>query len=129
MRHTPIHRSCYAVALALAACTGNIDGDDDPDPDPDPVVCEQARTYVGFSGAGLEGDRATIEPGSDRMRLKPVATLAVEYARALGLATFDIDQYDDTFGRPPPRWYQEPAASANTVYAAFALAYDACTRH
>ena len=30
---------------------------------------------------------------------------------------------------PPARWYQEPQASANTVYAAFALAFDACTTY
>lgn len=115
--------------ILLAACTGEIDGsgggDDAPPP---PVTCEQPRTYTGFGGP-LGGDRPAIEAGSDRVRLKPFTALAAEYARALGLDAFDTRTYAATFGRAPARWYEEPGASANTVYAAFALAFDACTRH
>lgn len=114
--------------LLLTACAGEIssEGGDDM---PEPVTCEETRSYVGFGGNKLEADRPTIEPGSDRMRMKPFGALAAEYARALGLQSFDTAAYAATFGRAPARWYAEPAASANTVYAAFALAYAACTRH
>jgi hypothetical protein len=120
-------------ALGLAACAGEIgsSGDDDSGSDDgsgsdNPVTCEQARSYVGFGGP-LEGDRPTIAAGSDRMRIKPFAVLAPEYNRALGITGFTTNAYASTFGKPPARWYQEPLASANTVYAAFALAYDGCS--
>jgi len=60
--------------------------------------------------------------------VKPFTALATEYTRALTLPSFDTGTYAATFGKPPARWFAEPAASANTIYAAFALAYDACTR-
>jgi len=122
-------RSIFLIAsLGLTACVGNITGDDDDDTQ-EPVVCEQARTYVGYGNKTLETERATIEPGSDRLRLKPYAALAAEYRAALGLSAFDTSMYAATFGRPPARWYEEPRASANTIYAAFALAYAGCTQH
>ena len=122
----------FLSALTLVACVGEIgstgdDGDDGSGSD-EPVVCEQTRSYPGYGGTKLEEKRPQIEPGSDRMRLKPFTVLATEYNRALGLTGFDTTAYAATFGRPPARWYQEPAASANTIYAAFALAYDACTQ-
>jgi hypothetical protein len=121
----------FVAALSLVGCAGEIDGDDGDGSgsgSDDPVVCEQTRTYTGFGASDLTATRPTIEPGSDRLRLKPYVALAAEYRAALGLTTFDTAAYAATFGRPPARWYQEPAASANTIYAAFALAYDACTR-
>jgi hypothetical protein len=126
--------SILVAALAVAGCTTNLDptgGDDDGSGSGsgDPPVCETTRSYTGFGGDKLEADRPAIEAGSDRMRLKPFVALAAEYAAALGLATFDTSAFAATFGKPPARWYSEPAASANTVYAAFALAYDACTQH
>ena len=114
--------------LLLVGCVGEISenaGDDTPEP----VTCEQARTYTGFGGSALEADRPLIDAGSDRMRMKPFGALAAEYARALALPSFETTAYAATFGRAPARWYAEPAASANTVYAAFALAYSACTQH
>lgn len=121
-------------ALSLAACVGEIGGSggDDTGTDGDgsgsqePVTCDQARTYAGFGGP-LEADRPTIAAGSDRLRVKPFGVLASEYNRALGITGFTTNAYASTFGRPPARWYQEPLASANTVYAAFALAYDGCS--
>ena len=121
-----------ASSLVLAAaCTGDISstGDDDGSGSDEPVTCEQERSYTGFGGNKLESDRPTIDPGSDRLRLKPFGALGTEYARALGLATLNTAAYAATFGRPPARWYQEPAASANTIYAAFALAFDGCLQH
>jgi hypothetical protein len=117
-----------SAALALWGCVGEITGDDDAEPPP-PPVCEATRTYVGFGGTGLEANRVALAAGSDRLRLKPFAALSAEYARVLGLASVDTSAYAATFGRPPPRWYIEPAASANTLYGAFALAYSACSAH
>ena len=124
-----MRRLTWILVTTLAACTGNIGttGDDDGGDD-QPVTCDQTRTYTGFGGDALEADRPTIAAGSDRVRLKPYGALAAEYARALGLTAFNTATYAATFGKPPARWYQEPAASANTIYAAFALAYDACTQ-
>lgn len=116
------------ASLGLAGCVGNIDPGDDDDTQ-EPVVCEQARTYLGYGNHTLEADRPTIEPGSDRLRIKPYGALAAEYRAALGLSAFDTTLYASTFGRPPARWYIEPQASANTIYAAFALAYVGCTTH
>ena len=119
----------YLTILLLVGCVGEIGGAGGDDTmEPEEVTCEQARTYTGFGGNALESDRPKIEAGSDRMRIKPFASLSAEYTRALELASFDTAPYAATFGRPPARWYNEPQASANTVYAAFALAYDACTR-
>jgi hypothetical protein len=87
------------------------------------------RSYTGFGNRTLENDRPAIKAGTDRVRIKPFTALAAEYRAALGLTAFDTSTYAATFGRPPARWYTEPAASANTIYAAFALAYDACTQH
>lgn len=117
-----------SVVIALAGCVGTVTNDDDGGDD-EPVVCEQARTYIGFARTPLEGGRPEIAAGADRVRLKPFTALATEYARALDLASFDTRAYAATFGRPPARWFAEPAASANTIYAAFALAYGACTQH
>ena len=120
--------STVAILSALAACAGKVDGDDDGggDDEPVPVVCEQTRIYTGFGGP-LGDDRPKILAGSDRMRLKPFAALATEYQRVLGV-DFPTSAYAGTFGKPPARWYEEPAASAATIYASFALAYDGCTR-
>jgi hypothetical protein len=109
--------------LLLASCAGEIvQGGDDT---PEPPVCPLTRSYTGFGGP-LEADRPAIAAGSDRLRVKPFGALAAEYGRALGIGEFQTTAYAATFGRPPARWFAEPAASANTIYAAFALAYEAC---
>lgn len=127
------HMWIMVAAFAVSGCVGDITGTGDgdgsgSDDDMEPVVCEATRSYTGFGGDKLEASRPAIEPGSDRLRLKPYAALANEYKAALGLAAFDTATYAPTFGRPPARWYTEPQASANTLYAAFALAYDGCTQ-
>ena len=123
-------QGAIAFTLTLAGCSTMLPGGDDQTGDDDqPVVCEQTRTYTGFGSHTLEDDRPTIAAGSDRVRVKPYGALAAEYRAALGLTAFDTSDYATTFGKPPARWYIESAASANTIYAAFALAYDACTQH
>lgn len=126
MRVPHLSTLLVAPALALAACGST------PEPDPgddDPGLCAQARTYTGFAGTPLEAGRAPLAAGADRLRLKPFAALAAEYRRALGLASFDTSAFAATFGRPPARWFSEPAASAGTVYGAFALGFEACLQH
>lgn len=120
-----------AFTFAGAGCVGDVgstNGDDSPEEEVEPVTCEAAIKYTGFGGP-LETGRPEIEPGSDRLRIKPFNALAAEYTRALGLTAFNTTPYAATFGRPPARWYSEPQASANTIYAAFALAYGACTAY
>ena len=121
----------WAIALTLAACSGQIPigGDDQMGDDDQPPVCETTRSYTGFGNHILENDRPAIAAGTDRVRIKPYGALSLEYRAALGLSAFDTGFYANTFGKPPARWYTEPAASANTIYAAFALAYDACSQH
>ncbi|HEU0035203.1 MAG TPA: hypothetical protein VFQ53_31475 [Kofleriaceae bacterium] len=125
------HVFSFVAALALVGCAGQITSDDDGSggDDDDPAACVATRSYIGFGGDALEASRPQLAAGADRMRLKPFGALATEYQRALALTTFDTRAYAATFGRPPARWFLEPAASANTVYAAFALAFDACTQH
>jgi hypothetical protein len=121
------------LLLVLVGCVGqptDVGGDDvGNDAGVDPPVCEVTRSYLGFGNRALEASRPMLEAGADRLRLKPFTALAVEYANALGLASFETAAYAATFGKPPARWFAEPAASANTIYAAFALAYGACTQH
>jgi hypothetical protein len=115
--------------LLFAGCTGQFTGGDDQiQGDDQPPVCPTTRSYTGFDGTPLESARRAIPAGSDRVRLKPFSALATEYARALRLTSFDTSDYATTFGKPPARWYGEPQASANTIYAAFALAFTACTQ-
>jgi len=125
------------VLATAAGCVGEIggsgeSGDDDGSgsgsDEPEPVVCEQARIYKNFGGDDLAASRPLIEPGSDRVRIKPYGALAAEYNRALGLTDVNTAAYAGTFGKPPARWFEEPQATAATVYAAFALAFDACSR-
>jgi hypothetical protein len=123
-------------ALLVTACIGEIGGSSDDDDtgsgsgsgSSEPVTCDQARTYLAFDGTALEADRPAIAAYTDRMRMKPFAVLSAEYSRALGLSTFNTALYAGTFGKSPARWFDEPAASAATVYAAFALAYDGCSQ-
>ncbi len=120
------------AVTASAGCVGDVvedPGDDvGGDAGVDPPVCEVTRSYPGFGGRMLEATRPSLAAGADRMRQKPFIALATEYTRALSLASFDTAAYAATFGRPPARWFGEPNASANTIYAAFALAYAACTQ-
>ena len=121
----------FFLILSLAGCVGQIDGasgDDQTGDDDTQEVCQATRSYTGYGGKTLEADRPTMKAGTDRLRMKPFAALAAEYTAALGLSSFDTAAYAATFGKPPARWYNEPAASANTLYAAFALAYDGCTK-
>ena len=131
MRTTILLSSILFASLTFAACTGDvIDGGLTPDAGPgsdDPTACVQARSYTNLGGMPLEEDREVLEAGADRLRIKPFAVLAAEYQTALALTAVDTSAFAATFGKPPARWYAEANASSNTIYAAFALAYKACT--
>lgn len=127
-----------SIALAgLLACNGELtnepNGDDDTteeeeeDNEPEPLCTVQARSYPGFGGP-LEAGRVEAVAGSDRLRVKPFAALAGEYRRVLGLDA-PTRPYRATFGAPPARWYEEPQASANTLFAAYSIAYEACLEY
>ena len=118
----------WILFAALTACTGDISSSN-PGDGGTTSTCVAGRSYLGFDGKPLEAKRAVLAAGADRLRLKPYGALADEYSRALGLSTFDTSAFAATFGKPPARWSSEPSASANTIYAAFALAFDACSKH
>lgn len=136
----PITKTLAIVSLlSLGACVGTVEGtgtggDDDDDGMgsgsnmPPPVTCDQARTYTNFGGKDLTADRPKIAAGTDRMRMKPFGSLASEYNRALGITGFNTAAYAGVFGKPPIRWYEEPQASAATIYSSFALAFDGCSQ-
>ena len=124
--------------VSLVACVGEIGGAGTGDDDGEgsgsgsgsgePVTCDQARSYAGLGGDALEADRPQIAAGTDRIRIKPYGALAAEYNRVLGLTDFSTAAYAGVFGKAPARWFEEPQASASTIYSAYALAYDGCSR-
>lgn len=125
-----------ALAGLLAACNGELtnepDGDDDPSEEEDddttePLCTVEARSYAGFGGP-LEAGRVEAVAGSDRLRMKPFAALADEYRRVTGLDV-PTGPYRATFGSPPARWYEEPQASANTLFAAYSMAFEGCLEY
>lgn len=132
MKHT-YRRIALSVWLAAAAtaCVGGIadpPGDDvDDDDDEEELACEElGRTYTGIAGTELQAGRALAPPYSDRQRVKPFSSLGGEYSRVLGNQAADVGAFAATFGRPPARWFEEPEASANTLYASFTLAFQGC---
>lgn len=88
--------------------------------------CDVGRTYVGFGGMKLGGDRQPAVEGMDRLRVKPYAALSAEYARALGSTPSLMSSQGATFGRAPARWHLEPLASAVSIYTAYRVAFQGC---
>ncbi len=121
------------LAAAAPACVGDIadppgDDVDDGDEGEEELACEAlGRTYTGIGGAQLQAGRVEKPPYSDRQRLKPFSAMRGEYQRVLGNDAADLDAFAATFGKPPARFYEEPEASANTLYASFTLAFQGCT--
>ena len=122
------------LSLLLApACTGAFETTpaDSPGDDGDdgaPLCTVESRSYVGLGGFPLEADRVEAAPYGDRVRLKPFGAMADEYRRVLGTEV-NTAAYRATFGGAPARWYEEPQASATTLYASFALSFDACNAY
>lgn len=140
---TRLHLAASFVAL-LAACSaedghnltggpGGSSGESAPEVpgDPgqpgtvDPATCG-GKTFAGFEGENLVADRVVANAGVDRGRMKPYDALAAEYARVLGTTPASLAGAADTFGKPEPRWYDEPAVGGVVLQTAYKIAFDGC---
>jgi hypothetical protein len=141
--YTRLHLTALCVAL-LAACSsedGNElsggpggstsdqppgpGGDQPPTGTVDPATCG-GKTFAGFEGENLVADRVVANAGVDRGRFKPYDALATEYARVLGTTPASLAEAADTFGKPEPRWYDEPAVGGVVLQTAYKIAFDGC---
>lgn len=115
-----------------------------------PACTDKGRSYPGLEeGMTLEGQsggwpgRAEAGIGFDRGRLKPFEALRSEMVRVTGFRPAALT--GDAFGEeasnatPPPHvedgtprtrtWFDEPRASALTVYVTTAAAFDVCQQY
>jgi hypothetical protein len=131
------------VALLLGACAsedgtelsgGNPPGPTDPPGAPpgtpppgtvDPATCG-GKEFAGFDGKNLVADRVVANVGVDRGRFKPYDALAAEYKRVLGNTPVSLAAAADTFGKPEPRWYDEPLAGGVVLQTSYTIAFDGC---
>jgi hypothetical protein len=90
------------------------------------MMCAASHSYVAFDGHALENDRLPTALGYDRDRIKPFSALGDEYARVLGNRPALLASMASTFASPPARWYQEPQASAITLYSSLRIALQGC---
>jgi hypothetical protein len=140
----PTHFYVTALsALLLGACAaedgdhlsgGNPTGPGDPAVDPpgekppgtiDPATCG-GKDFTGFDGKSLVADRIVANAGVDRGRFKPYDALSAEYKRVLGSTPASLAGAADTFGKPEPRWYDEPLAGGVVLQTAYTIAFDGC---
>jgi hypothetical protein len=91
--------------------------------------CDVGRKYVGLGGLELTEGRADLDVGLDRGRVKPFTTLQSDYGRVLGNTPALLTGMGPTFGEAPNRWYQEPQASAISLYTAYRIAFQGCLTH
>lgn len=91
----------------------------------DPATCG-GKAFAGFEGENLVADRVVANVGVDRGRFKPYDALAGEYARVLGTTPASLAAAADTFGKPEPRWYDEPAVGGVVLQTAYKIAFDGC---
>ncbi len=99
---------------------------DPPPPSPPPPHCALGKTYTGFGGSNLNATRTDGDIGVDRSRVKPFAALAREYPRVLGNTPGLLSGADSTFGAVADRWFDEPEASAVSLYTAYRVAFQGC---
>jgi hypothetical protein len=92
----------------------------------DPATCTAGKEFAGFDGKNLVADRLVANVGVDRGRFKPYDALAAEYKRVLGNTPVSLTAAADTFGKPDPRWYDEPLAGGVVLQTAYSIAYDGC---
>lgn len=141
-------RAPFVFALALAACSGEISGGfgSAPPPEsfepesvviePEPVVrlpaavaCNGAstgRSYTGFDGEALDGDRLPLAAGQDLKRVRDGSDLGA-FFDSRGIAAARIDgSVVQTFGVTPEHWFANSQASFASVYAAYAIAFHGC---
>ncbi len=102
---------------------------DPPGPKPpgpvDPATCG-GKDFLGFDGKSLIGDRVVANVGVDRGRFKPYDALAAEYKRVLGNTPASLAGAADTFGKPEPRWYDEPQAGGVVLQTSYGIAFVGC---
>lgn len=91
--------------------------------------CDMGKKYIGLGGVDLTEGRADLDVGMDRGRVKPYATLQQDYNRVLGNTPALLTGMGPTFGEAPARWYQEPQASAISLYTAYRIAFQGCLTH
>lgn len=91
--------------------------------------CDMGRKYVGLGGLELTEDRADLDIGMDRARVKPYSTLQSDYGRVLGNTPLLLTGMGPTFGEAPARWSAEPQASAISLYTAYRVAFQGCLTH
>jgi hypothetical protein len=104
---------------------GTNPGEDGKPAADDPALCT-SKTYAGFDNRELTGERKVLKLGTDRSRMKPFSALQTEYARVLGNTPASLTGSAATFGQPPARWYEEPAANAVALQTAYSIAFDGC---
>jgi hypothetical protein len=83
------------------------------------------RTYKGFGDTELAAGRAEVLPGTDRYRVKPIMALSGDLSRVIGSVPPSLAANRGSFSEPPERWYEEPKASAVTIYTTYRIAYEA----
>lgn len=88
--------------------------------------CDLGKKWVGLGGVELTEGRTDLDVGLDRGRVKPYTTLQADYARVLGATPPLLTGMGPTFGEAPSRWYQEPQASAISLYTAYRVAFQGC---
>ncbi len=96
------------------------------DPTGDTGACDQGRVYKGLGDRVLVAGRTEQVQNVDRLRIKPYSAMAGEYERALGQVPSLLDSMASTFSSPPARWYEEPGASAVTLYSSYRVAFAGC---
>lgn len=91
-----------------------------------PLCTTMGKTYAGFAGTTLGSDRVQDLAGVDRGRLKPFSALTGEYMRVSSYSPPILSNGASTFGSPPANWYQEPSASAITIYTSYRASFQSC---
>lgn len=104
---------------------GTQPGEDGKPAADDPALCT-SKTYAGFENFELTSERKVQKLGTDRARMKPFSALQTEYTRVLGNTPASLTGAAATFGQPPARWYEEPAANAVALQTAQNIAFDGC---
>jgi hypothetical protein len=84
------------------------------------------RDYKTFDGTSLTANRKVATPGANQRRMKPYSALRTELPRVLGATPASLGPAAATFGEAPPRWFEEPQASAVALQTSLNVAFDGC---
>lgn len=88
--------------------------------------CNGSQLYFGLGDRSLDDDRNDGTVGNDRLRLKEYNALLADYARVINTTPTSMQGQGSTFNVPQARWWNEPIASAVTVYTAYRGAFQGC---